>query len=163
MKDLATYIYYIFLKPIIKIGILILLAILIYCLGSFLYSFSPGNKILSYIKIKDNLVKEIKATPYKDLKEKYSDKSGCIIINDSYCYKSSISFLEDEHFANIHIQIYNKNKLIEDFCINRTSIKQLESSIKTYSDDNCPKKKIYDESENDINKQYFHVWMIDVE
>ena len=136
-----------------------MLAILIYCLGSFLYSFSPGNKILSYIKIKDNIVKEIKATPYKDLKEKYSDKSGCIIINDSYCYKSSISFLEDEHFANIYIQIYNKNKLIEDFCVNRTSIKQLEASIKTYSD-NCPKKRY---GENDINKQYFHVWMIDVE
>ena len=151
------------LKPIIRAGIFILLAILIYSFGSFLYSFSPASKMLAYTKIKDNIVKEIKSTPYKDLKEKYSDKSGCIIINDSYCYKSSISFLEDEHFANIHIQIYNKNKLIEDFCVNRTSVKQLEASIKTYSDDNCPKKKIYDESENDINKQYFHVRMIDVE
>lgn len=150
------------LKPIIRAGIFILLAILIYSFGSFLYNFSPASKMLAYTKIKDNIVKEIKSTSYEDLKEKYSNKSNCITVNEAYCYKPSISFLEDGRFANIRIQTYNKNNLIEDFfCINRTSIKQLESSIKTYSDDNCPKKKIYDE--NDTNKQYFHVRIINVE
>ena len=141
-----------------------MLAILIDYLGSFLYSFSKASKILSYIKIKDNIVKEIKSTPYEDLKEKYSNKSNCIIIDDLYCYKPSISFSEDKHYANIYIQTYNnnENKLIENFCVNRTSIKQPESSIKTHPDDNCSKKR-YIKSEDDINKQYFYIWTIDVE
>ena len=52
------------LKPIVRAGIFILLAILICFLGSFSYSFSPASKMLAYIKIKDNIVKEIKSTPH---------------------------------------------------------------------------------------------------
>lgn len=99
-----------------------------------------SEKENTHLNVKNEIIEDIKSTPYKDLEKKYSGEN-CVPVGSNYCYKPSISFSKDKFYANVSAEIFKTNDTnnpIDSLNVSRAFIKYFsppQIKVRVFADD----------------------------